>query len=477
MAEPRRYHLMGIGGTGMSALAELLARSGARVSGCDLRPSAAVQEYLAGLGVEVHVGHDPRHLDGEVDELVVSSAIPPNHPERHRAAQRGIPVTHRAEALARLAQGRRMVAVAGAHGKTTVTALCAHVFDRLGLDPLAAVGFALAGKPTGARWGSGPWAVVEADESDGSFLHFRPDLAVVTNIEPDHLENYRGSFDQLVAAYQRFLDYAAPDGAWVLGTDNGVLRELLEQHPAAVGRRRVVTYALEAPAEWTARGIRLEGRGSRFEALWRGQSIGTVTLAIPGRHNVANALAVLAACQLAGLQPEKAAAAMQDFAGARRRFEVVAEVRGVTVVDDYAHHPTEIEATLRAAVEGFGRPVLAIFQPHRYHRTAQLLHELAAAFGRADRLILTEVYAPPPEEPLPEVSGARLAGAVRLRPEWRGREDRVAFCATLDEAFEQALRWIQGDTLVLVMGAGDITRLAHRLAAALRPSAGPSGAY
>ena len=469
MAEPRRYHLMGIGGTGMSTLAELLARSGARVSGCDLRPPAAVAAFLADLGVAVHAGHDPRHLNGDVDELVVSSAIPHDHPERQQAARRGIPVVHRAEALARLAQGRRMVAVAGAHGKTTVTALCAHVFDRLGLDPLAAVGFALAGKPTGARWGSGPWAVVEADESDGSFLHFRPQLAVVTNIEPDHLENYRGSFDQLVAAYQRFLDGVAADGAWVLGTDNGVLRELLGQQPAAAGRRRVVTYALDAPADWTARGIRLEGRGSRFEALWRGQLAASVTLAIPGRHNVANALAVLAACHLAGLDPGKAAAAMGDFTGARRRFEVVGEARGITVVDDYAHHPTEVEATLRAAAEGFGRPVLAIFQPHRYHRTAHLLHELAAAFGRADRLILTEVYAPPPEEPLPGVSGARLAEAVRQRPEWRARQDRLAFCPTLDEALEQALRWAQPGTLVLVMGAGDVTRLAHRLAAMLQP--------
>ena len=468
MAAPRHYHLMGIGGSGMSTLAELLVRSGATVSGCDLRAAPATVQALGQLGVTVQAGHDPQHLQGGVDELVVSSAIPPDHPERLQAQRQGLPVTHRARCLAALVGGRRLVAVAGAHGKTTVSALCAHVLERLGLDPLAAVGFPLAGRPTGARWGHGPWAVVETDESDGSFLQFRPDVAVVTNIEPDHLENYRGSFDQLVAAYQRFLDGVAPDGAWVLGTDSPAVRELLERHPEVAGARRVVSYALQGPALWQARQVRLQGRGSQFEAVREGRAVAWVRLGIPGRHNVANALAVLAVCELAGVAPEQAAAAMADFQGARRRFEVVADVGGVLVVDDYAHHPSEVKATLAAAAEGYGRPVLAIFQPHRYHRTAQLLPELACCFGAADRLILTEVYAPPPEQPLPEVSGARLAEAVRACPDWRGREDRVAFCPSLDEALEQALRWVQPGSLVLVMGAGDVTTLAGRLARRLQ---------
>jgi len=463
MQQTRHYHLMGIGGAGMSTLAELLVRSGAQVSGCDARPSPELAQYLAGLGIAVVSGHSPEHLRPEVRTLVVSSAIPRDHPEREAARQTGMEVVHRAELLARLVEGRRLVAVAGAHGKTTVTALCAHVLERAGLDPLAAVGFALPGKPTGARWGLGAWAVVETDESDGSFLKFRPDVAVVTNVEPDHLENYQGSFDQLVAAYQRFLEGTRPGGAWIIGVDSPVARELAAAVPARDRGVRLVTYGLEGQADWSARSVHLEARTSRFVAWHHGRAVAEVHLSIPGRHNVANALAAMAAAELAGVEPARAAMAMTDFRGARRRFEVVGERAGVLVVDDYAHHPTEVQATLKAAAEGFGRPVLAIFQPHRYHRTAQLFDELAAAFDGADRLILTEIYAPPPEKPVAGVSGSRLAQAVAARPAWQSRPQSLRFCPTLQEALQQALAWVRPGDLVLVMGAGDVTTLATRL--------------
>lgn len=462
----RHVHLVGVGGAGMSTLAELMAAAGFRVSGCDAQESE-VLEHLRRIGVDARAGHDPAHLEG-ASELVVSTAVAPEHPEQQEARRRGIPVTHRARALARLVQGRRLVAVTGAHGKTTVSALVVRVLAAAGLDPLGAVGFALSGHPTGARPGAGPWAVVEADESDSSFLEFRPEVAVVTNIEPDHLEHYGGSFDRLVEAYRRFLGRVSPQGAWVLGADSPSLQQAAA-HAAREGGApaTVVFYGLQADADWTASDIRLHLRGASFVAVERGRPVVEVRLGIPGRHNVANALAGLAVARLLGIPPQVAAEAMAGFSGARRRFEVLADWGGVMVVDDYAHHPTEIAATIRAAREGFGRQVVAIFQPHRYSRTAFLQEAFASAFDDADRLILTEIYAPAPEQPLPGISGELLARHVAARPAWAGRPADLAFCPTLAEAEHQALQWAEPGTILLVMGAGDVTRLAHRLARAL----------
>ncbi|WP_324717874.1 UDP-N-acetylmuramate--L-alanine ligase [Carboxydochorda subterranea] len=455
----RHYHLMGIGGTGMSTLAELLKAEGETVSGCDARRSETT-ERLRATGIAVAEGHDPAHLSG-VDVLVVSSAIPGRHPERLEAERRGIAVQHRAEALAGLVNARHLVAVAGAHGKTTLTGLLVHVLASAGLDPLGAIGFAMPGSPSGARWGRGEWAVVEADESDRSFLHFEPTIGVVTNVEPDHLENYHGRFQDLIAAYRAFLDRVRPEGTWVLGTDNAILRETAATAPEA---RRLVTFALHARADWQASDIHLEARTARFVALYRGKPVAEVQLSIPGRHNVCNALAALAVARLAGIDAPRAASSMAGFSGARRRFEVLADTAGVMVVDDYAHHPTEIAATLAAAKEGYGRRVVAVFQPHRYHRTASLMDDLAAAFDGADTVILTEIYAPTPEEVIPGVGGRALFDRLLDRPAWRDRTEHAFFCPTLDEAYRCALSQAEPGTLILVMGAGNVTSLAHRLA-------------
>lgn len=474
-----RYHLMGIGGTGMSALAELLHAGGAHVSGCDLNVTGEAVQHLRSLGVEVYQGHDPAHV-AAADVLVVSSAIASDNPERQEAVRRGIGVRHRAEVLAEAFSGRRLVAVAGAHGKTTTTGLIAHMLTAAGLDPVAAVGFALPGYPTGARTGSGAWAVAEVDESDGSFLHFHPDVAVVTTIEPDHLENWGHSFERLVEAYARFLEQTRPDGTWVLGVDSPVLRRLVdgegELAPRLLpGGRRVERYAIgpvgpsSRPARWSARAVQLEARSSRFVAVRDGQELATVRLSIPGVHNVANALAALAVAEAVGVDLQVACRSLESFEGARRRFEVLAERDGIMVVDDYAHHPTEIAATIRTARGGFqGRRVVAVFQPHRYHRTAALMDQLVGVFDEADELILTEIYGPPPEAPIPGVSGHELFRRLTARAAWQARPDKAAFCPTLDETYARALEKAVPGTILLVMGAGNITRVAHRLAEAVR---------
>ncbi|HEY8426305.1 MAG TPA: UDP-N-acetylmuramate--L-alanine ligase [Limnochordales bacterium] len=479
MQRSTHYHLMGIGGTGMSALAELLHGAGARVSGCDLDVAGPAARHLASLGVEVHQGHDPAHLD-DVDVLVVSSAIAADNTERQAAERRGIPVRHRARVLAETLAGRRLVAVAGAHGKTTTTGLIAHMLTQAGLDPVVAVGYALPGLPTGARWGRGEWAVAEVDESDGSFLCFWPDVAVITVVEPDHLENWGHSFERLLEGYVRFAGQTKPDGAWVLGVDSPVVRRLLDGEGGEPARleaagRRVERYAVGAEAarlgaaRWTAADVRLEGRGSSWTALRDGRPVAPVRLSIPGRHNVANALAALAVAEIVGVDLEQAARSLIGFEGARRRFEVLADRCGIMVVDDYAHHPTEIAATIRAARQGYpDRRVVAVFQPHRYHRTAELMEPLAEAFDEADAVVLTEIYAPPPERPIPGVDGQALYRRVVERPAWQGRATRAAFCPTLDDAYARALEEATPGTLLLVMGAGNVTRLAHRLAQSLQ---------
>lgn len=475
------FHLMGVGGTGMSALAQLLRSEGHEVTGCDLKSNEATA-HLRSLGIAVTQGHDPAHVAG-TDVLVVSSAIPPDHPERLAAARQGIVVRHRASVLAELMETRHLVAVAGAHGKTTVTGLISHLFSSAGLDPMAAVGFALPGAPAGARSGGGQWAIAEVDESDHSFLAFHPDVAVVTVVEPDHLENYDGRFEELVDAYVAFLEGTRPGSEWILGVDSPVVRDMIEGRPVGTGRRvhaaghRIVTYALDAPAQWRAAEVRLEGRRSAFVALKEGRAVAEVRLSIPGRHNVANALAALAAGESAGIDVGKAARLLESFAGARRRFEVLFdrhlagdaaephEGGRVMVVDDYAHHPTEIAAVIRAAREGYpGQRIVAVFQPHRYHRTAALMDELAASFDQVDALILTEIYAPPPESPIEGITGRHLFERILRRHAWQGRPQSARFRASLAAALDAAVDEARPGSLLLVMGAGNVTGLAHDLA-------------
>lgn len=468
-------HFIGIGGVGMSALARILLARGEQVSGSDLHPSKTTIE-LQGLGATVYIGHRAEQVAG-ADEVVVSAAIPEDNPELQEARARGIPVLHRAQLLARLLNSGPSVAVSGAHGKTTVTSMVTVALQAAGLAVQPVIGGTIRGQTVNAlqtvhtvqkgyteefsRNGYSPntsehhWVVAEADESDASFLYYRPRVAVVTNVEADHLENYGGSFERLVDAYRRFLSQVQPEGVGVVGVDSPALRELVEGWP-----RLLLRYGLgeEGRPEWTADQIELGEKGSRARVRHWGEVVGELRLTVPGRHNVVNALAALAVADWAGARLEPVFAALETFAGAHRRFEPVGEVDGVRVVDDYAHHPSEIRATIAAARSLRPGRLWAVFQPHRFARTHYLLHEFPTAFTDADEIVITEVYAPPPEKPWPNVSGERLAAEVE-----RVLQRPVHYVPTLTQVVEFVLARVRPGDLVLCMGAGDITAAAREI--------------
>lgn len=454
MQERKKLHFVGIGGAGMSALAKVLLSQGAAVSGSDIKDSPVLDELRA-LGAEVHVGHAAEHV-GEVDELVISSAIVDDNPEVAAARERGIPVRHRSELLAELVNAGEGITVAGAHGKTTVTSMIAWTLERLGHKPTFVIGGELPGLG-GAKHGEGSLVVAEADESDRTFLRYRPRIAVVTSVEPDHLESYGHSFEELKRGYRQHLENVKPGGWAVLCADDPTVREVAQ----GSGRRdiRQVWYGLSESALFEGYDVTCRGFRTSFRVRRGGSDFGAYTLLVPGRHNVQNALACIAVCDCLGLDKGQVAEALAAFRGARRRFEVVAEENGVLIIDDYAHHPSEIQATLRAAKSGWNRRVVAVFQPHRYSRTSQLMDEFARSFADADRLILTEVYSPPPDQPIPGVSGRRLA---ELTSEYLG--ERVEFIPRLEDVVTRLCTLCRDGDIVVTMGAGDVWRAAHAFA-------------
>ena len=430
----------------MSPLAEILLKRGVHVSGTDVTASA-VTTHLQSLGLEFHQGHDAAHL-GDADVVVRSSAVGPANPEVVEAVRRRIPVILRGELLAEMMRGTRGVAVAGAHGKTTTTAMIGLILDRAGLDPTVVIGGRLPQFGSSARVGAGDLLVAEADESDRSFLLLAPVIAVVTNVDREHMDSY-GGFDDLVAAFGDFASRVPPSGASVLCTDDPVLRDL-----AARATGRVVGYGLDDPAaHLTAAGVTFEGFGSRATVIRRSgqdrEALGELTLQVPGRHNVLNALAAVAVAAELGVSFADTARALAEFCGAQRRFERVGQARGVTVVDDYGHHPTEIAAVIEAARAGGARRIVCVFQPHRYTRTALLLHEFGPALAAADEVVLADIYAAG-EAPIAGVTVEALAEQVRAAG---GLVHVVAALADLPA--EVARRSRPGD-LVLTMGAGSI---------------------
>ncbi len=447
MRRVQRVHLVGVGGVGMSGLAEILHARGYTVSGSDVRDGATTAR-LAALGVRVTIGHDAAAV-ADADVVVFSSAIRATNPELQEAGARRIPVIPRAEMLAELMRGKTGVAISGAHGKTTTTSLVGDVLAAGGLDPTTIVGGRLQSLGANSRMGAGDVLVAEADESDGSFLRLVPTIVVLTNIDREHLDHY-GSFENLIEAFVDFANRVPFFGANVLCLDDPHLQQLL-------GRltRRIWTYGLSAQADVCATRIATEGLGMRFVARVRGEEAGEVELAMPGIHNVANALAAIAVGLELDVPFERIREALAAFRGVARRFERVGERDGVLVVDDYAHHPTEIRATLAAARRGLGRRLLVVFQPHRYSRTRDLFDELARAFHDADVLLLTEIYAAG-EDKAPDVSSAALARAVRDHGH-RAVEhlaERADVTARLRELAQP------GDVLIF-MGAGDIGQLAR----------------
>ena len=453
-----RVHFVGIGGVGMSGIAEVLCTLGYSVSGSDNADSATTRR-LASLGASVRRGHAAANVLG-ADCVVVSSAIKADNPELLEARAQRIPVVPRAEMLAELMRFRRGIAVAGTHGKTTTTSLLASVLGEGGLDPTFVIGGQLLAAGANARLGSGDWLVAEADESDGSFLRLNPLVAIVTNIDADHLENYGGDFANVQAAFAEFLHRLPFYGLAVLCIDDPEVAAL-----AANTSRHVITYGFTADADVRAEGVRQDGGCMHFTLCLPDATRTPIELALPGRHNVQNALAAATVGWQLGIAPDTIARALQKFAGIGRRFNLLAELRtakGATVqlVDDYGHHPKELEAVFAAARGGWpDKRLVVAFQPHRYSRTRDLFDDFAGVLSGVDALVLTEVY-PAGEQPIAGADAKSLARAIRAR----GRIDPVVVGSAGDLAAVLPDVLHDGD-LLLLMGAGDIGHAAQQLAA------------
>ncbi len=441
----------------MSGIAEVLAQYDLTVSGCDLAASEAT-ERLVGLGVAVGIGHSPAHLEG-VDLVVVSSAIDADSPEVRAARERGITVVRRAEMLAELMRLKYGVAVAGTHGKTTTTSMVGAILTEAGLDPTVIVGGRLRVSGTGARLGASDYMVVEADEFDRSFLSLAPILAVVTTIDRDHLDTYR-DLDEIRDAFVAFASRVPFFGQVIACADDPNVRDLLPR----LADRRVLTYGLDGPWDLVATALETRPEGSRFELCHRTQGeLGPIEIPLPGLHNVRNSLAAIGVGLALGVPIAAIARALAAFAGVHRRFERLGTCRGAEVVDDYAHHPTEVAATLAAARQVYPRRTLhAVFQPHLYSRTRDLAGDFGRALLGADRAIVTDVYASR-ERPIPGVTGELVVQAARGHG-----HGRVEYCADWRDAVGLLAEIADGD-VVLTLGAGDIYRLARALVAEDRP--------
>ncbi|WP_271680160.1 UDP-N-acetylmuramate--L-alanine ligase [Thermomonas mangrovi] len=452
-----RVHFVGIGGVGMSGIAEVLCTLGYQVSGSDNADNATTRR-LASLGIALHRGHAAANVL-DADCVVVSSAIKPDNPELMEARAQRIPVVPRAEMLAELMRFKRGIAVAGTHGKTTTTSLLASVLAEGGMDPTFVIGGQLLAAGANARLGKGDWLVAEADESDGSFLRLNPAVAIVTNIDADHLENYGGDFARVKAAFSEFLHRLPFYGLAVLCIDDEEVAALAEATP-----RHVVTYGFHADADVRADDVRQQGARMHFTLCLPDGSRTACTLALPGRHNVQNALAAASVGWQLGVDNAAIARALEQFAGIGRRFNQLARLPlagggDVVLVDDYGHHPKELAAVFDAARGGWGDKRLVVaFQPHRYSRTRDLFDEFAAVLSTVDALVLTEVY-PAGEAPIAGADAKALARSIRTR----GRVDPVVVggAGDLRDALAGVLR--DGD-LLLMMGAGDIGAAAQQIA-------------
>jgi UDP-N-acetylmuramate--alanine ligase len=459
LGRTRRVHFVGIGGIGMSGIAELLANLDYHVSGSDARASETTAR-LASLGVHIAIGHDARHV-ADADVVVVSSAVPTDNPEVVEARSRRIPVIPRAEMLAELMRLRVGIAVAGAHGKTTTTSMVAFVLERAGLDPTAVIGGRLSAFGSNARLGQGPFMVVEADESDRSFLRLSPAIAVVTNIDREHMDAY-ASFDALVDAFREFANRVPFYGAIVACLDDPAVKAVV---PTLT--RPVMTYGFDEAADVRAWDVETDGESGRCRVASRPGpgsrpgGTGALVLPVPGRHNLQNALAAIAVGLELGVPFERLVTALGEFRGVERRYQTRGIAAGVRVIDDYGHHPTEIAAVLAAARAGRPSRVVAVFQPHRYTRTRDLLTEFGPALAAADVVVLSDIYAAG-EAPIAGVTLDALAAAVRPAV------NDLQVIPELDDVPDGVARLVRPGDVVITLGAGSIGAVGDRLIALLR---------
>ena len=447
-------HFVGIGGSGMSGIARVLLQKGYRVSGSDLNMTP-ITAALEALGAQIVEGHKKENLSEDAGQVVISTAIPPSNPEVQEAHLRGIPVIHRGEMLAKIMEGSKGIAVAGAHGKTTITSMIALCLEEAGLDPTIIIGGELRNIGVNAKLGQGEFFVAEADESDGSFLKLNPYIAVVSNIEDDHLDYYE-TLDNIARAFRQYIQNVRSDGFSVLCVDDPLLREI-----AAAGGQNIVTYGFNPSARYRVGKISTNGYSTVGEVFDGEKKLGDLELKVPGHHNMVNALAAVAVCCELGIDFQVAARALSMFMGAARRFQFLGESRGVTVIDDYAHHPTEIMATLKAARQGNPARIISVFQPHRYTRTKRLHTEFAKAFEEADLVIVNDIYSAG-EVPIPGVSASSLAREI----ESCSNIDTL-YIPERDDTIDYLQDYVRSGDMVLVLGAGDVWKVGTGLLEAL----------
>ncbi|HEY3306450.1 MAG TPA: UDP-N-acetylmuramate--L-alanine ligase [Candidatus Binatia bacterium] len=450
-----RVHFVGIGGIGMSGIAEVLLNLGYSVTGSDLRKSEAT-ERLSSLGANISLGHRDANLRGDPSVVVISTAVKFSNPEVLEARRRNIPVIPRAEMLAELMRMKYGVAVAGSHGKTTTTSMIAAILSAAGLDPTMVIGGRVRSLGSNAKLGQGDFLVAEADESDGTFLLLSPTIAVVTNIDREHMDFYQ-TMDRLTESFLEFINKIPFYGLAVLCLDHPNVRALLPKV-----KKRYVTYGFSLEAEYIAEDVKLHPMGVEFSVRRGATSLGLLRLRSPGRHSALNALAAIAAAQELEIPFDRIAAGLESFTGIHRRFEVKGEPRGILVIDDYGHHPVEVQATIEAIRESWNRPLTVIFQPHRYSRTRDLFDDFLASFDKADRLLLTQIYAAG-EEAIAGTSGKSLYQAIKRRGHLE-----VEYVANKEEMVERLLPKLQSGDIVLTLGAGDIYKVGEKLVEALQ---------
>lgn len=456
MSEKQWIHFIGIGGSGMSGIAKVLAELGYRISGSDLQVSD-VTRRLEALGATIYKGHEGDNLDAKVDFVVVSSAIPRTNAEVMKAQTLGIPVIQRAEMLGQLMKEQKGIAVAGAHGKTTTTSMISLVFEKNGLDPTVVVGGELNDIGGNAKLGSGEYLVAEADESDGSFLKLQPEITVVTNIEDDHLDYY-GTRENIENAFIEFIKATPAQGFSVLCLEDPVIRRLF---PDLRDGNKIFTYGFTKEADFYAEGLDLNGSQTKADVYFKHKRLGQLNLSIPGKHNILNALAAVVVGINCGLDFAGISASLQSFGGVQRRFQRIGEIRDIRIYDDYAHHPTEIKTTLTAARTMQPKRLVVVFQPHRYTRTKLLSQEFGSAFKEADHLIINEIY-PAGEKPIPGVGASLIVDEIS-----RQTGQKVDFIAEANDILPRLLETVRSGDLVMTLGAGNIWTVGCELYKAL----------
>ncbi len=441
----KKLHFVGIGGSGMSGIAEVLHNLGFTITGSDLKESAVTQR-LESLGIKVYYGHDPANID-DADVLVISTAVPDDNPEVVAARELKIPVIRRADMLAELMRMKYSIAVSGAHGKTTTTSMIAKVLEDAGLDPTVVVGGRIKGLGTGAKLGGSEYLVAEADESDKSFLKLFPTIAVITNIDEEHLDTY-GNLDEIKDAFVQFAERVPFYGLVTVNLDDEGARSILPRI-----NKRIMTYGLSRQADVHARDVELKGMASSYRAYYREHFLAKVDLQVPGIHNIKNSLSAFVAAIELEIPPDTVAKALSDFTGVMRRFEIKGERDGVKVVDDYGHHPSEIAAVLQSARSYWSGRIIVVFQPHRYTRTFYLHRKFGPVFNEADKVIIMPIY-PAGEKPIEGVSAELIYRAVKDS----GHRD-VTLVNGHNEALDVLKKEARSGDLVITLGAGDVWKV------------------